>query len=152
MIETPRIVNVEPRILAAVRRDIPVETISREFKPALDKVWAFLKAHPEIAKPGGHNVFLYDHGAGEHMQVDFGVEVARKFEPTDGIICIETPAGRAVTALHRGSYAGLHESHVDVGDWMEENDLSFGSKSWEIYGDWTEDQSKLEVELVFLLD
>jgi hypothetical protein len=47
-----------PRTLAAVRRRVAMNDIGRGFRPALDKVWAFLKENPG-PRTDGHNVFLY---------------------------------------------------------------------------------------------
>jgi len=49
-----------PRTLAAVRRRVAMNDVGREFKPALDQVWAFLKKNPGL-RTDGHNVFLYHH-------------------------------------------------------------------------------------------
>src|SRR5262249_47482033 len=48
------------RTLAAVRRRIAMNNIAKEFRPALDRVWAFLKKNPGL-RTDGHNVFLYHH-------------------------------------------------------------------------------------------
>ncbi len=150
-LEEPRVQRVEPRILAAVRRNVAPGAVGRQFKPALDKVWAFLGAHPGL-RDGGHNVFLYDHTApGADMQVDFGVEVVRRFADEGDVRCVETPGGEAVVVLHRGPYSDLHETHARVGEWMARQGLVFGRLSWEIYGDWTADEQSLETTLVFLL-
>jgi hypothetical protein len=51
---------VSPRKLAAVRRRIRIEQISRTWRPALDQVWAFLRQNPGL-RTDGHNIFLYHH-------------------------------------------------------------------------------------------
>jgi hypothetical protein len=37
-----------PELLAAVRATIPLIDIPRTWKPALDRVWAFLKTHGDL--------------------------------------------------------------------------------------------------------
>ena len=68
--------------LAAVRRHVTIGDIPVAWKPALDKVWAFLRAQPGL-RTDGHNVFLYHHPARRDapMDVDFGVEVSRPLNP-----------------------------------------------------------------------
>lgn len=151
MLDAPHIERVEPRVLAAVRRTLAPRDIGREFGPALDVVWAFLRARPGL-REGGHNVFVYDHRApGATMQVDFGVEVARRFPDEGEVRCVETPGGEAVVALHRGPYARLHETHDRAGAWLSARGLAFDGRSWEVYGDWTDDERALETTLVLLL-
>ena len=71
----------QPELVAATRATIPLGDIPRTWKPALDRVWAFLKTRRDLDP--GHNLFLYHHPAHRHeaMNIDFGVQVARPFAP-----------------------------------------------------------------------
>jgi hypothetical protein len=97
-----------PRLIAAVRRTAAPREVSTVFRPALDQVWAFLRAHPGL-RTDGHNVFLYHHvdRPEDGMPIDFGVEVTRRFDPEGEVHCRETPAGEAAVLVHRGAYSGL---------------------------------------------
>src|SRR3989442_4640256 len=90
--------TVQPRILAAARKRVAMDRIAQEFRPALDKVCAFLNKNPGL-RTDGHNVFLYHHETPAIMPVDFGVEVMRSFagcSPDSGdVACVTTPAGDA---------------------------------------------------------
>jgi hypothetical protein len=68
--------------LAAIRRQVTIGGVGSAWRPALDKVWRFLRTKPGL-HTDGHNVFLYHHPARRDMpmEVDFGVEVMRVFEP-----------------------------------------------------------------------
>jgi hypothetical protein len=150
--------TVTPRRLAAVRRRINVSGIASAWRPALDQVWAFLRAHPELREGGddafhGHNVFLYHHGEGRQapMDIDFGVQVPRPFEPLGEIINSETPAGQVALAVHVGAYGKLPGTHDAIHAWCAEHHRTIGKQSWEIYGDWTNDESKLETTVAYLL-
>jgi hypothetical protein len=96
---------VEPRILAAVRRRVAIGAVGSAWKPALDQVWAFLRSQPGL-REGGHNIFLYHHPLSRDapMEVDFGVEVVRRFDPVGEVAPAETPAGEAAIAVHVGPY------------------------------------------------
>src|SRR5215472_8195062 len=74
--------------------------IPRIWKPALNRVWAFLRTHGDLEP--GHNLFLYHHPAHRHeaMNIDFGVQVAHPFEPQEDVRCIRTPAGEVAKTLH----------------------------------------------------
>jgi|ERR1700722_8116232 len=138
--------------LAAVRRHVAIGGVGTAWKPALDNVWEFLRAQPGL-RTDGHNVFLYHHPArrGLPMDVDFGVEVTRAFESAGEVYATETPAGMAAVALHVGGYDRIKETHDAIHAWREASNLAFAGKSWEIYGDWSDDPSKLETTIMYLL-
>jgi len=143
-------VSVQP--LAAVRRRVLPRDIGRTWKPALDLVWEFLRRH-EGLRTDGHNCFLYHHP--EHrdavMDIDFGVQVIRPFEGEGGVICTETPAGEVAIATHVGSYDKLAGAYDAIHSWRAATGRAFASYSWEIYGDWTDDTTRLETQVVYLL-
>src|SRR5262245_37243718 len=145
-----RIVSAQP--LAAVRRRVRIGDVGRTWKPALDLVWEFLRRH-EGLRAGGHNCFLYHHAAnGEAvMDANFGVQVIRPFDDEGEVICTETPAGEVVMTTHIGSYAGLAAAHNALHSWRAASGRAFGAYSWEIYGDWTDDETKLETQVIYLL-
>lgn len=122
------------------------------WRPALDQVWAFLRKTPGL-RTGGHNIFLYHHpDQGEStMAVDFGVQVTRPFEQSGEVFPTETPAGRVASALHVGPYERLGDTHQAIQTWTAANKMTLAGKSWEIYGDWNEDPTKLETQVEYLL-
>lgn len=143
---------VKPRKIAAVRRQVTIGKVSSVWRPALDQVWAFLRDQPGL-RTNGHNIFLYHHPANRHalMEVDFGVEVARSFVRSGEIYETNTPGGEVATAVCKGSYDRLHAAHDAIDQWAEANGKAFAGHSWEIYGDWSDDPSKLETTVVYLL-
>ncbi len=60
-------------------------------------------------------------------------------------------AGRAARALHVGPYSELHRTYSELHAWCRREGLRLASQSWEIYGDWQDDPSKLETELYLRL-
>lgn len=143
---------VSAQTLAAVRRRALIRDIGRVWKPALDLVWEFLRRH-EGLHTDGHNCFIYHHPAerGAPMDIDFGVQVIRSFESEGEIICTETPAGEVAMTTHVGDYEKLAAAHEAIHSWRIANGRVFAGRSWEIYGDWTEDTTKLETQVVYLL-
>ena len=144
--------TVSSQTLAAVRRRVRIAEIGRVWKPALDLVWEFLGRHKGL-RQGGHNCFLYHHPASREdpMDVDFGVQVVRPFEGEGEVLCTETPAGEVVSTTHVGSYAQLGAAHNAIHSWRAASRRTFGGSSWEIYGDWNSDETKLETEIIYLL-
>jgi hypothetical protein len=144
--------RVAPRILAAVRRQVAVGAVGSAWGPALDQVWAFLRGRPGL-RTDGHNVFLYHHPAerGAPMDVDFGVEVVRDFEPSGEVRPVRTPAGEAAVAVHVGGYDRLGEAHDAVHAWVRANGRAYAGQSWEIYGDPSPDPARTETTVAYLL-
>jgi hypothetical protein len=145
--------TVLARILAAVRRRVRAGEVATAFRPALDHVWAFLRSSPGL-RTDGHNVFHYDHASGNPatgFDVDFGVEVTRIFDPHGQVTWVTTPAGRAALTVHRGPYGGLSAAHEALRHWFSQNGKKIGAWSQEIYGDWQEDESKLETTIIYAL-
>jgi len=53
--------------------------------------------------------------------------------------------------VHVGAYDRLKEAHDAIHAWRKANNRVFAGKSWEIYGDWSDDPSKLETTVRYLL-
>ena len=142
---------VQPELVAAVRATVTISEIPRACKPALDQVWAFLKT--QSAMVPGHNFFLYHHPArrNEAMNIDFGVQVTRRFEPRGVVGCIETPAGEVASTVHIGPYDRLGDAHNAIRAWCAAHHRKIAQASWEIYGDWNRDPALLETAVKYLL-
>jgi|SRR6516165_2941068 DNA gyrase inhibitor GyrI len=140
------------RLLAAVRRQVRPGDVGAAWKPALDQVWAFLRRQPGL-RTQGHNVFLYHHPSqrGAPIDVDFGVEVTRPFEPSGEVRPAETPAGEVAMAVHVGGYDRLKDTHDAIQAWAAANRRAIGRQSWEIYGDWSDDPARIETTVIYLL-
>ena len=147
-----KVQTVHPRILAAVRRQVAPGAVGSTWKPALDKVWEFLRSQPGL-RTDGHNIFLYHHAKqpGAPMVCDFGVQVTRTFEPTGEVYATKTPTGQAAVAVHRGPYDLMNEAHEAIGKWMAANQRECAGYSWEIYGDPTPDPADTETTIMYLL-
>jgi len=152
MTPTVSVQTVTPRKLAAVRRKVAIGAVATAWRPPLNLVWQFLRTKPGL-RTDGHNVFLYHHPAARDlpMDVDFGVEVVRAFEPQGEVRPVETPAGEAAVAVHRGPYDRMKETHDAIHAWRAANNRAFAGTSWEIYGDHDDDPAQLETTIVYLL-
>jgi len=85
------------------------------------------------------------------MKADFGVEVTREFDASDEVRPVRTPGGEAAMVRHVGPYDGLPEAHRAIHEWSRESGRALAGTSWEIYGDWNEDASKMETWVLYLL-
>jgi effector-binding domain-containing protein len=140
-----------PELVAAVRATVPASDIARAWKPALDQVWAYLKADGGLSP--GHNLFLYHHPEhrNETMNIDFGVQVARRFAGNGNVRCIATPAGEVAKTVHVGPYDRLGGAHDAIHAWCAANNRKIAQASWETYGDWNSDPTLLETTIKYLL-
>jgi effector-binding domain-containing protein len=152
MAATVSVQHVQPRKLAAVRREVEAGQVGAAWRGALDQVWKFLGTQPGL-RTDGHNIFLYHHPAERHlpMSVDFGVEVTRDFAPSGEVRPAQTPAGETAVAVHVGSYDRLNEAYDAIHAWAKAHNRAFAGLSWEIYGDWSDDPARLETTVVYLL-
>jgi effector-binding domain-containing protein len=117
--------TAETELVAVVRATIAIRDIARAWKPALEQVWAFLKTNGELDT--GHNLLLYHHPERRNvaMNIDFGVQVARPFEPEGDVRCIKTPSGEVARTVHVGPYDRLGEAHNAIHAWCATNDRKY---------------------------
>src|SRR5579863_3826979 len=144
--------TVNPRKVAAVRREVALGTVGSAWGPALGKVWNFIRSQPGLSTDG-HNIFLYRQPTqpGAPIVCDFGVEVTRIFETAGEVYATETPGGEAAVTIHRGPYNRINESHNAIGIWMTANRRESAGQSWEIYGDPAPDPADTETTIIYLL-
>ena len=135
--------TVHPRKLAAVRREVAPGAVGSAWRPALDRVWEFIRSQPGL-RTDGHNIFLYHHPTqpGAPIPCDFGVEVTRTFETAGEVYATETQGGEAAVVVHRGPYNRMNEAHDAIRKWMAANRKESAGHSWEIYGDPTPDPGR----------
>ena len=148
MSDDVRVTTVEARPTAIVARTTTWAELPTLWRQMLDEVYRFLGTSE--VRQDGHNVMLY---LDDQPAVEIGVGVDRAFEPTDGspVVSSTLPAGPVATTVHRGSYARIGEAHEAVIRWCHANGHALAGPRWEIYGDWHDDESRLETEVVYLL-
>jgi effector-binding domain-containing protein len=84
--------------------------------------------------------------------MDIGVQVAPGTTLEHATVTLgETPSGRAAHTLHRGPYDGLPGAYDAIHAWAQSVGATLSGTAWEIYSDWTDDQSKLETDVYCLL-
>jgi effector-binding domain-containing protein len=143
------IVRSEPRTIAAVHARVRAGEVPRVFKRYLDQVYAVRDRLPL----DGQNVFVY-RGAVDSNEIEaaFGAGVrAATFEAIGAVRPTQLPSGVVATTAHIGSYAGLGVAHRAVTEWCHANGHRLAGTSWEVYGHWTEDESRLRTDVFYLL-
>lgn len=145
------IVETVPRTIAAVHARVVFGTIPQVFAQYLDQVYAAGKAG--AVQLDGLNTLLYRPVPGTNfLDVDFGVGVRAPFEPTGNVVPTVLPAGPAAYTRLRGSYMGIRGAHDAVLAWIAANGRKRAGPSWESYGHWDDDESKLTCDIYWLLE
>jgi len=116
------------------------------WRTLLDEVYAFVRGGG--ATQTGHNVMLYKDDV---PNVEVGVQVAGPFAPAGRVTPSELPAGRVASTVHRGAYDGLGAAHAALLEWSASEGHEVTRVRWEVYGDWREDPTEMETEVVYLL-
>ena len=139
--------------IAAIEARTTVEGLPATIGRLLDAVWAFLRASDLTTH---HNVVLYrgDLRAEDGGVIEVGVQVDRPFDDhdaPDGVRSREIPAATVARAVHVGPYDRMGETHAAIHRWCEEHGHVVDGLSWEIYGDWNDDVSRLETECAWVV-
>jgi effector-binding domain-containing protein len=138
--------DMEGQPIAAVRRRASQQELARVVPEACGEVWQFIRASG-IDHTGRHIAVYLD---GE-INMEIGAEVARPF-PSDGrVICSATPAGTVATTAHIGPYHLLSGAHGAILKWCADHHRALAGPSWEIYGHWDDDPTKLRTDVFYLL-
>jgi effector-binding domain-containing protein len=139
-------VRVDPQPTAVVRAHSTQADLPRDIISSLDQVYAAVRQG--LVAQQGQNVVLYLNGPNS---IEVGIEVAGAFEAVGAVGPSTLPGGEVARALHVGPYDQLGVAHDAVQAWCKEHGLALAGPSWEIYGDWEEDPSKLTTEVRYLL-
>ena len=139
-------VEADPQLIAVVRLVASISELPRVIPDACGEVWKFIRAN-QIPQPGRH-VAVYLDGA---INIECGAEVGAKFSSDGRVFCSQTPAGPAVTTVHRGPYHLLGHAHETIRQWCAAHNLSLAGPNWEVYGHWTDDPSQLQTDVYYLL-
>ncbi|MCL2515858.1 MAG: GyrI-like domain-containing protein [Microbacteriaceae bacterium] len=150
--ESVRITTIAARPTAVIRRVTNWAEFPKLWMPLLDEVYLFARAHPELATGGGgerwQNVMLY---TDQTPTVEVGVLAAAAFESDGEVVCSALPGGEVVTALHRGDYSTLGETHQAARDHAAARGRELAGPCWEIYGHATPNPDDAETEVFWLL-
>lgn len=137
--------DVQSRPLAAVRATYERPELSTVLIASLDKVYAFLNERQIGGR--GCNVVIYDGPA----SMIAGVEMATAFQPEGDVVLAATPAGQVATATHVGPYHEMMRTNDAIVAHCRDSGHKLAGVSWEVYGDWDEDESKLLTDVFYLL-
>ena len=129
-----RIVTVERQFTAVIRTKVPFPAIASAQRSARAAVSAAL---PSLqAGPVGRPCTRFCTPAREALDMEIGTIVGRPFQPKDGVVSSDLPAGRAAHYLLKGSFEGLPGAWQTVFEWCKAEGLELSGINWEIYMPW----------------
>ena len=149
MTATCEIVTVAPALLALTQAKLLRSEIPERIRGLFDITYSWLRSAD--VRQVGHNYVLYDKCTKQSLRVRVGFPVSGAFLDTELVKCVEFIPGRAAHAAHLGPYGGLHVTYRRLTEWCSQERVSLSGESWEIYGDWNEDASKLKTDLYLRL-
>lgn len=128
---TVETVTLEPRTVVGLRQRVAVDELSAFFARAIPAVAGEL-ARAGI-RPDGAPVALYRHEQGHHFDVTVGFPVHEVPAATETLVREELPGGRAVRAVHVGSYETLPATYSELSHWFAEHRQAPPDTMWEEY-------------------
>ncbi len=127
----PEIVELEDQETLAVRGDVPVAGLPEFFGNAFTAVWAAAQeAGVDIAGPP---FGFYPSMPTDTVVVEAGAPVSAPVETSGEVHRLVLPGGRAVVAVHVGTFDTLKKSYTELQAWMDENGLVPSAGMWECY-------------------
>jgi effector-binding domain-containing protein len=145
-----RILQTPERQLMAIHDQARGGELPQKIRTNLDKVWAYLRAN--AANPA-HSVVVYrnfDRAAGV-MTIDVGVQVESALPGNGEVVPTTTPGGLVATTAHIGPYDKLGEASSALHEFCSTHDHPISGPTWEEYGDWNSDLSKLRTDVSVLV-
>ena len=114
-----------------VRDTVPVSDLPDFFGRAFGAV-AAAAAGQDIELVGEPFAFFAS-APTDVVEVAAGFRVSAAFEPSGDVAPMELPGGRAVTAVHVGTYDSMDETYKDIHRWMAAQRLTPAGHMWESY-------------------
>ena len=147
-----RLVKVDPRPTAVVAQTTTWADFPSLWGQLLDEVYGFARSRPDLATGSGEerwqNIMLYKD---QRPDVEIGVLVRAVFEPEGRVIGSELPGGEVATAIHRGDYALLGDTHDAMREYVSARGRELAGPCWEIYGHGRADPADQETEVFWLV-
>lgn len=124
--------DLVPRHTAQLEVTAAKDGIGEVFGPGFGRLMAGLAQRG--VQPAGPPFARYvDVSDDTAWRIAIGVPVASPIDTTDEVYAGELPGGRAVVAVHHGSYDGIGVAWAAATDWTRTEGLSTASPPWESY-------------------
>ena len=131
MIDTPKIVDTEAQLTAAIHLTIPRDQMPQHFGPAVEELLGVL-ATQHIAPQGAAYAYHLSMPPGM-FDLEIGFIVDATVVATGRVKASQLPATKVARTIYRGPYEGLHEAWSELNAWMEKERLKLAPDLWEHY-------------------
>ncbi len=129
--------NVESHPIIAVNciSSTAQNEISKTIRKAFIALAAYMQETNTIAM--GPAITLYHSIDKKQAHFSLGYPVADQDleKVKDGIEVVYIPGGKVAKAMHKGPYATLFKTYVEIYDKMQQTGLEHGGAAWEVYLD-----------------
>ena len=143
------IVTPERQLTAVVKVRSPMNKLPETQRSSRAKLAAAL---PSLnVGPLGKSCTLWRPPSRGLLEMEPGVIVSRNFAPLGEVVPSSLPGGRAAHFVLIGDYDGLPGAWNTLLGWCAAEKLPLAGVNWEVYGDRSEDTSKIETSLYALL-
>lgn len=128
----PEIVELRSQEAVAVHGEVAVEDVPAFFARAYTVATAAVEAAGVeiVGPPFGFYPAIPTDGV---VEVEAGFAVSDHVEATGEVHPLSLPGGRAVRAMHVGSYDTMERTYADLRRWMTEHGLRPATRMWECY-------------------
>ncbi|MEO6602291.1 MAG: GyrI-like domain-containing protein [Polyangiaceae bacterium] len=131
MIETPKVMETEAQLVAA----IPIQCSGAEMRtvmgPGINELRSALEK--QGVKPTGAWLGHHFRMPTETFDFEIAMPVAEPVPPSGRVKMSELPAGKVARTIYHGGYEGLGGAWREFIAWAKQNELSYTGEFWEQY-------------------
>lgn len=141
------VIDLVPQSGAGIEVVVPRAQLGPALQQAFDRIYK-----PGALAPGhGHNFILYHEGTPSEIRMTVGVLDRTPGGGDPDVKAVHVPGGRTITAAHWGDYARMKTTYDALHAEVQAKGLKLTPLSLEIYGDWSEDPSKVRTDIYLFL-
>lgn len=142
-----QIIDLAPQSGAGIEVVVPRAELGPALQQAFDRIY-----QPGALAPGhGHNFILYHEGTPDEIRMTVGVLDRVPGGADAEVKPVHSPGGRVITAAHWGDYGQMKTTYGALYADAKAGGLKLTPLSMEVYGDWSEDPTKVRTDLYLYL-
>lgn len=129
--ELPTVSDHQEQPTAVVTGTVAMSELRDFFDRAFDELGRAMAAGS--FEPAGPPMAVYHGVPAETVHLEVGFPVHGQVAPQGSVVAGRLPAGRVVSAVHRGDYEELGRSWQRLAEWAGHEGLPLGDRLWEVY-------------------
>lgn len=131
MIETPKIVETEAQLLAAIKLVVDCEAMKEVMGPGIHEVMQTVAA--QGIGPTGPWLAHHFRRPSDVFDFEIAVPVGATVVATGRVEASQLPATKVARTVYRGGYEGLGQAWGELEAWIAAQGLTPGTDFWEVY-------------------